>query len=1046
MVLLVVTAVPVAAATPDAVDDAYTTVQDQTLSVDAPGVLANDTVEGATLALESGPTYGTLTLDGDGSFTYTPDAGFIGTDSFVYSLTGSSTSGAVALGDTDPGADDGLVTPQPAWVRGAAAGAPVVFVADDGVHGREPWVADGAAGSAQLLRDINPAGDAFGSTGPPDFTSFDGYVWFAADDGTGPEVWRTDGTAAGTEIAFELTGRVATAPPGAFTVSGGRMYFAAEGSLWVLDAADATPMLLADSGTIKAAYADGVLLYTQLDPAIGFELYYSDGGAPQLVHDVAAGSSSSSIGTVSTFGTDAWFEASSGLWHWDGVGDAQLVDDVDPAILAAGPGGAYLLFTFSGTALVRYQPDGTSTTLASTGGGVAPFGPVVPLPAEGLVLFTASDTDHGREVWVTDGTTAGTDLLVDLRPGTGDGYLAYTGNDLSPVGGAVYFGGDDGVHGTEVWSTDGTAAGTQRLTDVNAASGSDPIGYSAAGDGVFFWARDGSTGYEPYLTSGAGGANDQATVTITVEAAEQPPVLDPIGDQSVTVGQQLSFTATATDPDGDALTFSLAGTVPDGASITADGLFTWTPDAPQVGEHTFDVVASDGTLQDAETVTVTVTEATEVVVLTVREGVGVVDLVTVTGAVQLVVSEGIGVGDTVEITPAVQLFVTEGIGVHDAVRVDPPVVIELTEGIGVADVVTFTTVSEGVLLDDDGLVQQALMGETYTFSGDGFAAGAEVLLQLFSDPVVLGTTTADDTGAFSAEVTIPTTDPGAHTLIASGTGPTGVPHEARAPITVLAPAEVDLLDVPDRIRVRGAAGTAPEFSLTAAVTSPLVDLDVAAGAPTIRLVPIGPGAPVEGDCQLDTDLLSCAFHDVPVNGWVVEATIGPPFLGADQDVLLVDDPTRGSTHGAGRFAWPATTPTDTVRPGSSSLAYNVRYDPFGTPWGHLHVTRQLDSASGTVRSHATQLHGVALGPADASTAWAVLISDAPPQPGPATSGTGTLVVYVEDGGTDGKDRVWARHFGDGSEQLQMPRPAVTEAVWLDHGDLRVTSNRSLPWR
>jgi hypothetical protein len=72
---------------PTALDDAYTTAEDTPLVVAAPGVLGNDSdVDGdplsATLAV--GPTDGTLTLNADGSFTYTPTANFSGTDSFTY--------------------------------------------------------------------------------------------------------------------------------------------------------------------------------------------------------------------------------------------------------------------------------------------------------------------------------------------------------------------------------------------------------------------------------------------------------------------------------------------------------------------------------------------------------------------------------------------------------------------------------------------------------------------------------------------------------------------------------------------------------------------------------------------------------------------------------------------------------------------------------------------------------------------------------------------------------------------------------------------------
>lgn len=72
---------------PLAADDSYTTLENQTLTVAAPGVLANDIdIDGDTLTsvLVSEPANGTLVLNANGSFSYTPKAGFTGTDGFTY--------------------------------------------------------------------------------------------------------------------------------------------------------------------------------------------------------------------------------------------------------------------------------------------------------------------------------------------------------------------------------------------------------------------------------------------------------------------------------------------------------------------------------------------------------------------------------------------------------------------------------------------------------------------------------------------------------------------------------------------------------------------------------------------------------------------------------------------------------------------------------------------------------------------------------------------------------------------------------------------------
>src|SRR5206468_1299872 len=86
-------------AAPVAANDAYNARKDVTLNVAAAGVLANDTNPyGAALTavLVSGPAHGTLTLATNGAFSYTPAAGYTGTDSFTYQASGGGTFSNVA--------------------------------------------------------------------------------------------------------------------------------------------------------------------------------------------------------------------------------------------------------------------------------------------------------------------------------------------------------------------------------------------------------------------------------------------------------------------------------------------------------------------------------------------------------------------------------------------------------------------------------------------------------------------------------------------------------------------------------------------------------------------------------------------------------------------------------------------------------------------------------------------------------------------------------------------------------------------------------------
>jgi hypothetical protein len=110
--------------------------------------------------------------------------------------------------------------------------------------------------------------------------------------------------------------------------------------------------------------------------------------------------------------------------------------------------------------------------------------------------------------------------------------------------------------------------------------------------------------YDVNFVASDGQAQDTETIAITVSNVNRPPVLAAIGNKSVYVNDTLSFSVSAADPDGGTIAFS-TDTLPAGATFAGQS-FNWQPDSAQVGSHQVTFAASDGTLQDSETITINV--------------------------------------------------------------------------------------------------------------------------------------------------------------------------------------------------------------------------------------------------------------------------------------------------------------------------------------------------------------------------------------------------------------------------------------------------------
>ena len=170
----------------------------------------------------------------------------------------------------------------------AAMGDELLFYADDDVTGFELWKSDGTEAGTQLVKDINPGPE---SSGPREKIVVPGQGrtgWFIADDGQhGHELWKTDGTEAGTQLVMDIyPGRDSAfflgggdAVGGYLREAGGKIYFSAYDDqhgfeLWAVDVGAVTT-------PVGTGCSDGTrsLTLTGTDPVLGGLLKLSGSGA-----------------------------------------------------------------------------------------------------------------------------------------------------------------------------------------------------------------------------------------------------------------------------------------------------------------------------------------------------------------------------------------------------------------------------------------------------------------------------------------------------------------------------------------------------------------------------------------------------------------------------------------------------------------------------------------------------------------------------------------------------------------------------------------------
>ena len=388
-------------------------------------------------------------------------------------------TGGTLLKDIEPGTGSGLewvappdgnLYPKPPAVRPwARVGNTFYFRGVTTAHGGELWRSDGTAQGTMLVKDIaqGPAAHYNDFTSYPDeLTAVGNTVFFVASDGVnGKELWKSDGTDAGTALVKAIVPEAWYGPTALMNVSG-TLYFRADDGingteLWKSDGTAAGTMIVKDIvagagssyGTPIANLA-GTVMFAAYVPGSGVELWRSDGSAAAttLVKAIRPGNTETGIGAAAVMNGILYFpvvtnsgSAKAELWRSDGT-DA----------------GTYPIFASPSWSFSR-------------------------LTAIGSALYFWTGDFQGGSVWTSDGTPAGTVQLASV----GAENILTPYSKFVALNGIVYFLGSEWAVGTALWRTNGTLAGTYKLDLFPGFRGSTPAELTVLGDRLWFIANDG---------------------------------------------------------------------------------------------------------------------------------------------------------------------------------------------------------------------------------------------------------------------------------------------------------------------------------------------------------------------------------------------------------------------------------------------------------------------------------------------------------------------------------------------------------------------------
>lgn len=396
-------------------------------------------------------------------------------------------------------------------------GGHVYYTAAD-AEGLKLFRTDGTENSTQLVSEVLPNLPGYGLD---NFHTVGNLIFFTVSDTvTGDQLWKTDGTAAGTALVKDLdpTSTQSLSLVRSFAALGSEFYFVADDKrLYKTDGSSAGTIPV---GNIRVTQQDAMLqagnyIYLNAETAAtGQELWRTDGtdAGTILVKDIAPGTAHSYVQKFAAVGDTIYFTARAGsstqdqLWKSDGMAEGTVV--VSPSgqvgfsnVISTGD----KLFYEAGTSITNRELWVKSATSAPVqvkeiGAGSAGADIWYPVVLNGVLYFTAHD-GTSRSLWKSDGTSQGTSIVKQRSDDWQIGIVP-----LVVSGGVIYFTAQTPTTGIEVWKSDGSPQGTELVKDfVPGSEDANPFIYAGVAGHLYVTYTDSTNLFVPYKIDGSTG-------------------------------------------------------------------------------------------------------------------------------------------------------------------------------------------------------------------------------------------------------------------------------------------------------------------------------------------------------------------------------------------------------------------------------------------------------------------------------------------------------------------------------------------------------------